>query len=73
MKSKNIKLRYLQHERLVHLLVTLTFGIVFIITTELGLVFQNSFLGLIGIGLGILLICYVVHYFKLENEVQKRY
>ena len=68
-----MKIKDLQHERLIHLLVTLTFGICFVITTELAIVFQNVYLGVVGVGLGALLLPYVWHYYKLENQVQKRY
>ena len=68
-----MKLEDLQHERLIHLLVTLTFGICFVITAELSIVFQNSYLGWIALGLVCLLLPYIWHYFKLENQVQKKY
>ena len=68
-----MKLHDLQHERLIHLLVTLTFGICFVITTELAIVFQNWILGVVGLGLGVLLLPYIWHYYKLENKVQSRY
>jgi len=68
-----MKLRDMQHERLIHLLVTLTIGICFVVTTELAIVFSNVFLGIIGLVLALLLLPYVWHYYKLENGVQKRY
>ena len=73
MKSKGNKLTNLQHERLIHLLVTLFFGLIFVMTMELAIVFENEVLGIIGLGLSGLLVPYVWHYFKLENGVQKRY
>jgi hypothetical protein len=68
-----MRLKDLQHERLIHLLVTMTFGICFVITMEAAIVFQNVLLGMIGLGLAVLLLPYIWHYFKLENGVQKRY
>jgi Ca2+/Na+ antiporter len=63
----------LQHERLIHLMVTLFFGMVFMITMEMAIVFTNTLLMLIGMMLLVLLIPYVWHYYRLENEVQRRY
>ena len=62
-----------QHERLIHLLVTLFFGLIFIITMDLAVVFENEILGIIGASLLVLLVPYIWHYFKLENEVQRMY
>lgn len=64
---------FLQHERLVHLLVMLFFGLVFFLASAFGLfLYSLEFLVLSGILL-ILLIFYVAHYFVLENGVQKLY
>ena len=68
-----MKLRDMQHERLIHLLVTLTVGICFVLTTELAVVFQNGLLGIAGLGMAVLFVPYIWHYFKLENKVQSRY
>ncbi len=73
MKNRGEKLKNLQHERLIHLLVTLFFGLIFVMTMELAIVFNNRSLGGIGLGLSVLLVPYIWHYFKLENGVQKKY
>lgn len=76
MKSSNTKiseLKNLQHERLIHLLVTLFFGLIFVITEDLAIVFGNGWLALIGVGMMILLLPYIWHYFLLENKVQRMY
>jgi len=67
-----MKLKDLQHERLIHLLVTLAVGICFVVTAEEAIVNQNTLLGIVGIGLACLLVPYIWHYFKLENQVQKK-
>jgi hypothetical protein len=66
-------LPYFQHERLIHLIVTVLFALsmlivfgVFVLSGELYLL---PLLGLIVV----LLVPYIVHYFHLENGVQKLY
>ena len=61
------------HERLVHLLVTLAFGIVFIVTSSIALIYTNVRLAFISGSLLILLVPYIIHYFKLENGVRELY
>ena len=66
-----IKIQFFQHERLIHLLVTLFFALflfLFIITIQF--VF-SAVIGLILIF--IILIFYIIHYYKLENGVQYMY
>lgn len=69
------KIRWIQHERLVHLIVTVmvVIGELFavdlvVLHTELG-VFPAVFM----LGLAVLLIFYFYHYFFLENTVQRWY
>ena len=70
-KEHLIKIDFFQHERLIHLLVTLFYAIIFLIFMGLGYIFW-IFLP-IGFILMIFLICYVLHYFHLENGVQYLY
>jgi hypothetical protein len=67
------QLAFMQHERLIHLLVTLSFGL-FALLTMLTLVLspriELAALTLLLLGL---LVPYVAHYFKLENGVQRWY
>lgn len=58
-------IKFMQHERLIHLLVTLTLAILFFMVILAKLV--------VGLLLLILLVPYIFHYFKLENGVQKMY
>ncbi len=70
-KKHLIKIGFFQHERLIHLLVTLFYafmGIVFIILGILHFMFLP-----IAIIVFIFLMFYVVHYFRLENGVQYLY
>lgn len=66
-------IKFMQHERLIHLLVTLTFGILFMVSIMFSLVYQFVILITIDFLLLILLVPYIFHYFKLENGVQKMY
>ncbi len=66
-----IKISFFQHERLIHLLVTLFYALVFIIFTVL--CFIHYLFIVVTLILVIFLICYVIHYFHLENGVQYLY
>ena len=66
-----IKIGFYQHERLIHLLVTLFYALflgLFILLS-----YYNPLFIFIVIILMIFLICYVKHYFYLENHVQYMY
>ena len=70
------KISYFQHERLIHLLVTLAFAIFLLFEIFTLFVMPIDF-----IVAGILLVClflgltigYIMHYYFLENSVQKMY
>jgi len=73
---------FFQHERLVHLLITFFFGLMFfgsviaelwLINAGNNLVFLNAGLLVVGVILLIMLGFYVWHYFIMENGVQKLY
>ncbi len=65
------KIKFFQHERLIHLLVTFFFALLTLIFMVLGMV---SYLFLIPFAILIVfLIFYVIHYFYLENSVQYLY
>lgn len=65
------KIKFFQHERLVHLLVTLFFAIFLLISLYISLT-QNSFVYIVLILL-VMLIFYIKHYFFLENNIQYLY
>ena len=67
------QIRYMQHERLIHLLVTLFVGL-FALLTLLFLVLQPTIaMGVLVLLLLALFAPYVLHYFRLENGVQRWY
>ncbi len=73
MRQHLIQIQFFMHERLVHLLVTLAFAIFgFMNFFVLVMNFQPGLLVLFAAIL-ILLIPYVMHYYLLENGVQKMY
>ncbi|MDD4785080.1 MAG: hypothetical protein PHH12_01315 [Candidatus Shapirobacteria bacterium] len=66
-------IKFMQHERLIHLLVTLAFGIMFMVVMMFTLIYPSTILLVIDGLFLILLVPYIFHYFKLENGVQKLY
>ena len=66
------KIEWLQHERLIHLLVTLMFAVLLLFFYGLALFREGDLLVLLLVLLVIpVLIAYVLHYFRLENAVQR--
>lgn len=73
MEEHKLQLTFFMHERLVHLLVTLTFALLAFATFfALVFVFQPGLVVLF-IALLVLLVPYIMHYYLLENGVQKMY
>ena len=66
-----IKIQFYQHERLIHLLVTLFYAVFMFLSIIIA--YYNPFSLIITLILMIFLICYVKHYFYLENHVQYMY
>ena len=73
MEEHKLQLTFFMHERLVHLLVTLTFALL-AFATFFALVFAfQTGLVVLFIALLVLLVPYIMHYYLLENGVQKMY
>ncbi len=70
-KKHLVKIEFFQHERLIHLLVTLIYAVLFVLFIRLGL--ENPLFNIIVLILMIFLLFYVAHYFRLENGVQYLY
>lgn len=64
---------FFQHERLIHLLVTLAFAVIAMMTFLVCITNSIPVLVILLIALLTLLIPYVRHYYLLENEVQAMY
>ena len=68
-----IQIQFLQHERLIHLLVTMFFSLFLFISLAVALFTSNLLFYIISFILMLILIFYIFHYFLLENTVQKWY
>jgi len=73
LEEHKIQLGFFMHERLVHLLVTLTFallgfGTFFMLVMEFSIGMLVLFAAIL-----VLLIPYIMHYYLLENGVQRMY
>jgi len=67
------QIEFMQHERLIHLMVTLAFAM-FCITSYIITFFMTTLpLLLLDVVLTVMLIFYIIHYYRLENRVQKWY
>ena len=67
------KLHQFQHERLIHLMVTILFAVCTVITILFIAVFEKLMLIPLASLLLVLLVPYIKHYFFLENTVQLLY
>lgn len=67
------RIEFYQHERLIHLIVTMSFAVFFLLA--LMMYFGTPQIGLMLLTLILLamLIAYIKHYYFLENSVQKMY
>lgn len=68
-----IKINFFQHERLIHLIVTLTTVILDILAFLFGITSDSILSVIIGYMIMCFVIPYIYHYFLLENGVQKMY
>ena len=68
-----VQIGFFQHERLVHLMVTLAFALFAIMTIFLTMFSPSPGLFALTILFLVLLIPYIQHYYLLENETQKMY
>jgi hypothetical protein len=67
------QIMFFQHERLIHLLVTLTFALATVICLASVVLTQSIIIAMFLLFLVCLLVPYIRHYFILENGVQKLY
>ena len=63
--------KYFQHERVIHLVITLFYALLTILFWGLSLI--SLIFIIIALALTIFLVCYIYHYFYLENHVQYMY
>jgi len=67
------KVAEFQHERLIHLIVTMTVGICLCMSYFFLMMIQRIELLVIPVMLTALFIPYIFHYYKLENGIQRLY
>lgn len=73
LKEHLVQVGFFQHERLIHLIVMVTFALLEMLAIVLSVISDSLFTLLLPIVILILLIPYIRHYYILENEVQKMY
>lgn len=64
---------FFQHERLIHLIVTVVFALLEVMSIITVLISGETFSILLPLAVMVLLVPYIRHYYILENEVQKMY
>lgn len=67
------RIAFYSHERLVHLIITMSFAVFFLISLFMWLVVKNTGLAVLTVLLLVMLVAYIKHYYFLENSVQKMY
>lgn len=72
-KEHLTQVSFFQHERLVHLIVTVTFALLEIVAVLIAMAFPGIATLLLVVVVMVLLVPYIRHYYILENEVQKMY
>lgn len=68
-----VQIQFFQHERLIHLIVTVTFAVLLMLAVIGSCFYPDLFFFALIVLLLILLIPYIRHYYILENGVQKLY
>lgn len=68
-----VQISFFQHERLIHLLVTLAFAIMELLSAVAAVLAPSPLTAALALLLLVLLVPYIVHYYFLENETQKLY
>lgn len=72
-KELLIQIQFFQHERFIHLIVTVTFAI--LLMMNFGIFLVTGMLSVLALAalILVLLVPYIKHYYLLENGVQKLY
>ena len=70
LKEHLVQVGFFQHERLIHLIVTVTFALLEMLAIVISVISDSLFTLLLPI---VILILLIRHYYILENEVQKMY
>ena len=73
LKNHLTQIHFFQHERFIHLLVTIFVGTIAILFFLFGILLENILIILLFAITILLFIPYILHYYHLENGVQKMY
>ena len=73
MQQHLIQIQFFMHERLVHEIVMALFAIVTVMVFLVLVLYPKLILAGLLVVLLVLLVPYIMHYYTLENEVQKMY
>lgn len=73
LKEHLVQVGFFQHERLIHLIVTVLFSLALFMDMIMMYISFNLSVIILGAALLILLVPYIMHYYLLENTVQKMY
>lgn len=68
-----VQIGFLQHERLVHLIVTLFFAFLLVVALVVSWNVPSVLIFAVDGFLTIMLVAYIVYYYRLENTVQRWY
>lgn len=68
-----VQIQFFQHERLIHLIVTVLFALLAVLSILANLMIQEIAVLALSLMFFVLLIPYIRHYYILENSVQKLY
>ena len=72
-KFHKTQIEFMQHERLIHLMVTIFCAISSILLIGITLITEIMLLNIANLMILIIVIFYIVHYYHLENGVQRWY
>lgn len=67
------RISFYQHERIVHLIVTMSFGVFFMLSLIIYLTRGGIGIMILTLLFLVMLAAYIKHYYFLENSVQKMY
>jgi cell division protein FtsW (lipid II flippase) len=67
------QISFLQHERLVHLIITLAFALFMLSSVVITAIYPVWPMHLLVVLLTVLEVFYIIHYYRLENGVQRWY
>lgn len=67
------RIEFYQHERLIHLIVTMSFAVFFLLSLMMYFSVRQIGIMLLAVLLLVMTVAYIKHYYFLENSVQKMY